>query len=291
MKVNGRQRGAGGQLQVVSLVDTGSVSNHMAKHRSAVSVYCRGKNAASACNAGGSSSLHTRMNAAARLMQPLQCTATDLKTSQRLLQHASITQRTQALARQAQRTAQRARCYSRTCTFSTRPRVTRSITNSAQLFGMFAIPAGSVASRWHAIATQLSIRRTRPHGEHSATTQPRGGSACCRRSCAKNHFWHLMSLSGRMICARSCAGVSTLPSATRASDTGVSVRPSVNEREMDVVEEVDSSHEARLRKRKSRVCSFCTRSLLHNFFPGCMPISPNVSFSRVKICNFCKCFY
>jgi hypothetical protein len=46
------------------------------------------------------------MNAAARLMQPLRCAATHLKTSHRFLQHASNTQRTQALARQAQRTAQ-----------------------------------------------------------------------------------------------------------------------------------------------------------------------------------------
>ena len=185
--------GGGGQLQSVSLVDGISISNHMAKHRNAVSVCCRVKDVASACNAGGSSSLHTRMNAAARLMQPLRCAATHLKTSNRFLQHASNTQRTQALARQAQRTAQHARrcsstctflfrCSS-TCTFFTRPRVTRSITISAQLHDMWAmcISAGAVASRWHANATQGSMRRTRPHGEHSATTQPRGGSAGCRR--------------------------------------------------------------------------------------------------------------
>ena len=155
----------------------------MAKHRNAVSVPCRVKNVASACNAGGSSSLHTRMNAAARFMQPLRCAATHLKTSNRFLQHASNTQRTQALARQAQRTAQHARRCSSTCTFFTRPRVTRSITISAQLHDMWAmcISAGAVASRWHANATQGSMRRTRPHGEHSATTQPRGGSAGCRR--------------------------------------------------------------------------------------------------------------
>jgi hypothetical protein len=123
------------------------------------------------------------MNAAARLMQPLRCAATHLKTSHRFLQHASNTQRTQALARQAQRTAQHARRCSRTCTLLTRPRVTRSITTSAQLHDMWTmcISAGAVASRWHANATQGSMRRTRPHGEHSATTQPRGGSACCRR--------------------------------------------------------------------------------------------------------------
>ena len=88
-----------------------------------------------------------------------------------------------ALARQAQRTAQHARRCSRTCTFFTRPRVTRSITISAQPHDMCAmcVSAGAVASRWHANATQGSMRRTRPHGEHSSTTQPRGGSACCRR--------------------------------------------------------------------------------------------------------------
>ena len=62
----------------------------MAKHRNAVSVFCRLHNAASACNVGGSSSLHTRMNAAARLMQPLRCAATHLKTSHRFLHHARV---------------------------------------------------------------------------------------------------------------------------------------------------------------------------------------------------------
>jgi hypothetical protein len=60
----------------------------MAKHRSAVSVFSRLQNVASACNAGGSSSLHTRINAAARFMKPLRCAATHLKTSTRFLQHA-----------------------------------------------------------------------------------------------------------------------------------------------------------------------------------------------------------
>jgi hypothetical protein len=57
-------------------------------------------------NAGGSSSLHKRINAAARLMRPLRCAATDLKTSQRLLQRALNAQSMQALEGQAQRTAQ-----------------------------------------------------------------------------------------------------------------------------------------------------------------------------------------
>ncbi len=187
-------------LLFVSLVDGISISNHMAKHRNAVSVMCRFHNVASACNARGSSSLHTRMNAAARLMQPLRWAATHLKTSQRFLQHASNTQRRQALARQAQRTAQHARRCSRTCTLLTRPRVTRSITTSAQLHDMRAMcmSAGAEASRWHANATQGSLTRTRPlsHGEHSATTQPRCGSACRRHRRAKNHLWRLMSSSG-----------------------------------------------------------------------------------------------
>ena len=98
----------GNYLHVVyfigSLVDGIGISNHMAKHRSAVSVFCRLHNAASACNAGGSSSLHTRINAAARLMQPLRCAATHLKIIQRFLQHASNTQSTQALAREVHST-------------------------------------------------------------------------------------------------------------------------------------------------------------------------------------------
>ncbi len=40
----------------------------MAKHRSTVSLFCRTQNVGSACNAGGSSSLHTRINAAACLI-------------------------------------------------------------------------------------------------------------------------------------------------------------------------------------------------------------------------------
>ena len=134
----------------------------------------------------------------------LRCGATDLKIVQRFLQHASNTQRTQALARRekkTQRTAHHARRCSRTCTLLTRPRVTRSIIISAQLHDMWAmcISAGAVASLWHANATQGSMRRTRPNGEHSATTEPRGSSACCRQRCAKKHFWHLMNLSGCMM--------------------------------------------------------------------------------------------
>ena len=182
-----KSKGGGGQLQLVSLVDTISIGNQMAKHRNAVSDFCIVQNieSACACNAVDSSSLHTRMNAVARLMQPLRCAATHLKTSNRFLQHASNTQRTQALARQAQRTAQHARRCSSTCTFFTRPRVTRSITISAQLHDMWAmcVSAGAVASRWHANATQGSMMRTRPHpsGEYSAKMEPRGGSAGCRR--------------------------------------------------------------------------------------------------------------
>jgi hypothetical protein len=65
----------------------------MANHRNAVSVFCRVQNVGSTCNAGGSSSLHTRMNAEARLMQTTRCAATHLKRSHRLLQHASNTGR------------------------------------------------------------------------------------------------------------------------------------------------------------------------------------------------------
>ena len=74
MKINDGQRG-GGHLQSVSLVDGISISNHTAKHRNAVSFRYRVQNVASACNAGGSSSLHTRINAAARLMACSRCDA------------------------------------------------------------------------------------------------------------------------------------------------------------------------------------------------------------------------
>ena len=127
-KKRGAEKGAG-QLQYVWLVNGISISNQMAKHRNAVPVPCRVQNVVAACNAGGGSSLHTRMNAAARLMQPLRCAATHLKTSQRFLQHASNNQRTQAVA---QRTAQHARRCSLTCTLLTRPHLTRSIIHPAQ---------------------------------------------------------------------------------------------------------------------------------------------------------------
>ena len=168
-----KAEGCGGQLLfAASLVDAISISNHMAKHRSAVSVFCRLQNVASACNAGGSSSLHTRMNTAARLMQPLRCAATDLKTSHRFLQHASNKQRTQAVAQQAHRTAQHARRCSRTCTLLTRPCVTRYTIHAAQrpvvLYTTYT-PAGAVASRRHAAATQPHMTRAGTYGENSVS--------------------------------------------------------------------------------------------------------------------------
>ena len=186
-----------GGLLFASLADGIIISNQMAKHRSAVSILCRAHNVVFACNSytGGSSSLHKRMNAAARLMQPLRCAATHLKTSKQLLQHASNTQRTQALTRQAQRTAQHARRCSRTCTLLTQLRVTRSITNSAQLHVLLAmcVWAGAVDSRLHAIATQRKIERTGTNQqlicieeEKGQLLMPpakmeaaKGGSACC----------------------------------------------------------------------------------------------------------------
>ena len=170
----GGKGGGGGQLhpQAVWLVDGISISNYMAKHRNAVSVSCRVQNVGSACNAGGSSSLHTRMNAKARLMQTTRCAATHLKRSHRLLQHASNTQRTQAVARQAQRTAQHARRCSRTCTLLTRIRVTRSIIHPTQrpvVLYITCTPAGAVASRRHAVATQPHMTRTGTHGENSVS--------------------------------------------------------------------------------------------------------------------------
>ena len=105
------QRGVGGLLLFVfiaGLIDAISISNQVANHVFAVSCTCRIHNFAG-FNAGGSSSLHTRMKVAARLMRPLRCAATHLKSSHRLLQQASNTQRAQTVAGKAQRTAQLAR--------------------------------------------------------------------------------------------------------------------------------------------------------------------------------------
>ena len=205
MKINEGKRGVG-QLPFILRVDAISISNHMAKHRGAVSVSCPEQNVVAACNTGGRSGLHTRMNTAARLMQPLRCAATHLKTSHRFLQHASNTQSTQAAARQAQRTAEHARRCSCTCTLLTRPRVTRSIIHAAQRPVVHTcIPAGAVASRRHAVATQPHMTRTSTHGENCMSMWPwgSGGSSRCRfmpGDCrAKNHTAACMSSSGLLM--------------------------------------------------------------------------------------------
>jgi hypothetical protein len=66
---------AGKQLQAISLVHEISISNQVAKQRRAVSFFCRLPNAASACNAGGSSSLHTRVKAAVHALDAQQRTS------------------------------------------------------------------------------------------------------------------------------------------------------------------------------------------------------------------------
>jgi hypothetical protein len=68
------------QSLCVSLVDAVCVSNQMAKHRSAVSTTNRVLNADCTYGGVGSSSLHTRMNAVARLMQPLRCRIAQQRT-------------------------------------------------------------------------------------------------------------------------------------------------------------------------------------------------------------------
>ena len=155
-----------GHLQYALLVDAICSSNQMAYHGSAVSNSCRFTNAP--CNAGGSGSLQTRMNAAARLIQPLQRRRTHFKINQCFLQQASYTQSSRKHwhnKRSAQHSTAR-RC-SRTCTLLTRPRVTRSIINAAQplerpvVLYITCTPAGAAASRWHANTTQGKMRRTR----------------------------------------------------------------------------------------------------------------------------------
>ena len=149
----------------------------------------------------------------------------------------------------AHSTAQHTRRCSRTCTLFTRPRVTRSITTSAQLhilsLYIMCISAGAVASRWHANATQRSMRRTRPHARYVTKMETSGGSAACPRCLQRgnrrtnNRASALMSSSWRMICARSCTGDSRLPAATRDIDTRVLMRRSVIERTLDESEEED----------------------------------------------------
>ena len=143
----------------------------MANHRNAVSLVSRSQNVGSitACNAGASRPLRKKITAAARLLQPLRCPATRLKIIQRSLQHASntVTHHTQALTRQAQCRARYGR-RRRTCTFLTRPRVTRSIIHAAKrpvVLKIENIPAGAVVIRRHAVATKPNMKRTSTHGE------------------------------------------------------------------------------------------------------------------------------
>ena len=93
-------------------------------------------------------------------------------------------------------------------TLLTRPRVTRSIIHAAQrpvVRYTTYTPAGSVASRRHAVVTQPHVRRTGTHCENCASVWPRGsgGSSRCRfmpGDCrAKNHTAACMNSSGRMM--------------------------------------------------------------------------------------------
>ena len=188
--------GSGRQLLSISLVDGISISNHMAKHRNAV------------------------MRSNAPQNQPPFPAARVKHTA-----HASTGTTSAA-------TAQHARRCSHTCTFFTRPRVTRSNTTSAQPHALntMCISAGAVASRWHVIATQWNMTRMDTHGGHPTKMEARGSSASCRQCmwrgdrCAKKYDSALMSSIGRLICARSCAGDSSLPSATRSTDKSLPVR-------------------------------------------------------------------
>ena len=185
---------------MVSLVDGTGISNHMAKHRNTVSVFCRVQNVGSACNAGGGSRLHTRIK---------RYSAHDAAAAMR--SNAPQNQPPFPAARvkhTAQRTAQHARRCSSTCTFFARPRVTRSIIHAAQrpvVLYITCTPAGAVASRRHAVATQPHMTRTGTHGENCVSMWPRGGggSSRCRLmpgDCrAKNHAAACMSWSGRMM--------------------------------------------------------------------------------------------
>ena len=242
-----------GQLLPVSLVDGISISYQMTKHRNAVSVICRLQNVFATCNAGGSSSQHTRMYIAARLMQQLRCAATHHKSSHRFLQHASNSQRTHALARTEERASHHTSRCSSTCTVFTRPCITRPIIHLNQrpiVLPITCTPAGAVASRRHAIAIQPHMTRTVSHGENSASMWPRGGGDSSRSRfmpCddhAQYHAAACISLSRRMICARRRAGICSCPSVARASDTRLPVRRSGNVRGMD-----NSSNETRLLRR------------------------------------------
>jgi hypothetical protein len=157
----------------------------MAKHRSADPAVCRAQDAGSACNAGGSSSLRTRINAASSLMSLLRCAATHLKTSHRFLQHASNTLRTQALARQAQRTARAPLQPHLHSPPATPPHTLyHYLTPAPRHEGHVHIgrcSGQSLASEKRHIGELEARTRTK----HFATTQPRGGSACCRRECAE----------------------------------------------------------------------------------------------------------
>jgi hypothetical protein len=130
-----------------------------------------------------------------------------------------------------------ARCTRRspTCTFPTRPRVTRSITHPAQRHTMLPTTRsspGAKVRRWQVAATQPNMARTGTSGGYSVDVpvKIRGGSGCSRRCClpayrrAKKHEAVFMSWSGRMMCARISSGDGGLPSAPRERDASLPVK-------------------------------------------------------------------
>ncbi len=126
--------------KIISILEAISITNQIANYRSAVTVHGRLPNVGSVFNAGGSSSLHTTMNAAARLIQLPAAMRSNAPQNQPLFAAARVKHREDASSgRTSAAHSTAARRCSRTCTLLTRPRVTRSITTSAQLHDMRAI--------------------------------------------------------------------------------------------------------------------------------------------------------
>ncbi len=164
----------------------------MAKHghRSAVSCFCRVQNVGSACNAGGSSSLHRRMNATARMMQTLAAMRRNRPQTQPpfpaavLHVYTRVKHTVQASTgiTSAAHSSARAPLQPHLYFLHATPRHTLHYPRSPapRRPGPVEItytPAGAVASRRHAVATQphMTVRRALAH---TAKTP----SACDRRS-------------------------------------------------------------------------------------------------------------
>jgi hypothetical protein len=169
-------------------------------------------------------------------MQQLRCAATDLKTSQRFLQHASHKQCKQLPSTGTTSAAQS------TARAPLQPHLHSLHATPRHTLHHHLSPAprheGHVHIGRRGGKSLARERHTAEHEAHSPTRRTLRDNAAEGRQrllpkvVRKKPLvaCHLKNLSGLMICARSCLGDCIMPSGTRASDTVLPLRRSGNER-------------------------------------------------------------